>query len=98
MQRKASSPTVIENVGSVPVDVQEGDTYQFACDVDTRSGKRHLRGSTLRVLSRTTNSSFGEISASGYNWECVTCHGTSMWATLEQCISRGIVILKGRSN
>ena len=85
-------PKVIpnENFG-VKVDVQSGDVYEFLCNMSTRAGHTHPRGSRLYVHDRTTDPSFGEISESGYNWYCRTDFGISVWATLESCISRRLL-------
>lgn len=71
--------------------VQSGDIYRFAMDVSTRAGHTHPAGSLLHVHDPTTRSPHGEISESGRNWICRTDFGISCWATLEQCIGRGLL-------
>jgi len=80
----------IHNLG--PIDpVEPGHTYEFLFGMSTRAGHVHERGSLLHVEDRTTRTPHGEISESGSNWVCRTQHGTSVWATLEQCLSRGML-------
>ncbi len=82
---------VIYNVYNNMPAVQEGDTYKFMYDVDTRAGHTHKEGSLLHVLESTTSAPYGEVGESGSNWVCKTEFGTSIWSTLEQCISRDML-------
>ena len=86
--RFTSGPTVINNLQDI-APVAPGHTYEFKFDMSTRAGHTHKRGSLLHVEDRTTQTPHGEISESGSNWVCRTVYGTSVWASLEQCLSRG---------
>lgn len=72
--------------------VREGDVYQFLCDMSTRAGHIHPAGSLLHVVQQTRDAPHGEVSQSGSNWLCRTERGASIWATLEQCIGRGLLV------
>ena len=85
------TPTKISNLGVKGVVVKSGDVYEFLCNMSTRAGHTHPKGSLLHVHDRTTDTPHGEISESGYNWYCRTEIGISIWATLEQCIARGLL-------
>lgn len=78
----------VPNMGEV-APVQAGQSYEFLFDMSTRAGHVHPKGSILHVEDSTTSTPHHELSASGKNWICRTDFGTSVWATLEQCISRG---------
>ena len=79
-------------VERITPDVKPGDTYEFLTDMETRAGHTHKKGSRLKVVDSTRRCFHGELSASGTNWLCTTIYGTSEWATLEQCISRGLFL------
>lgn len=83
------NPKTMPNYGEVNP-VQPGDVYEFLYNVETRAGHTHPKGSLLCVHESTTRAPHDEISASGKNWICQTDFGVSTWATLEQCISRGL--------
>lgn len=84
-------PVIVPDIYSgITPNVNVGDCYQFKYDMSTRAGHIHLAGSYLYVVDFTVKSPFDEISASGKNWVCKTVHGTSIWATLEHCISRNL--------
>ena len=87
-------PTIDDAGRPVEVTVKPGQVYEFLCDVSTRAGHTHEKGSLLIVQDSTTKTPHGEISQSGVNWVCETRYGTSVWATLEQCIARGLFRLK----
>jgi hypothetical protein len=84
--------TRIDNLYGINPEVKPGDVYRFQCDVSTRAGHVHPKDSFLTVLDSTTRCRHQEISASGKNWVCSSQFGTSEWATLEQCISRGLLV------
>ena len=89
---KRKTIVVIENHDIFPVSpVAPGDIYTFVCDMGTRSGHTHVAGSVITVLNGTKEAPHGEISASGTNWICQTKFGEGCWATLESCISRGLL-------
>ena len=90
MMEGRSKPKVISNLG-VKVQVQSGDTWKFLCNMSTRAGHVHPKGSLLHVHDKTTEAPHGEIGESGFNWWCRTEFGLSIWATLEQCIARGLL-------
>lgn len=82
---------MVRNVANI-VPVKPGDKYEWTCDVHCRSGAIQEEGSIIEVLDSTRKCSYGEISESGYNWVCRTADGlVSEWATLESCISRGLL-------
>lgn len=78
----------IRNLRSV--EVAAGDVYVFIYDMETRAGHTYPRNSILRVLEATDKAPHGEIGEVGHNWVCRTDYGTSIWATLEQCVSRDL--------
>ena len=84
-------PTVNDSNEHQTVSVTAGDVYCFMDDVYTRSNLVHNKGDLLLVLDSTLQTPHGEISESGVNWVCETRHSTSVWATLEQCIARGLL-------
>ena len=81
---------VIYNVGPLPWGINDGDVYEFVSDMSTRAGHVHRKGSFLYVLRPTFETPHQEVGESGFNWVCLTDHGISIWATLAQCISRGL--------
>jgi hypothetical protein len=89
---RTMAPKVIPNLNGIKPFIQAGDCYQFVYDMSTRAGHNHLRGSYLYVIESTTEAPFGEISESGLNWRCKTKHSISVWASLEQCLSRGCFV------
>ena len=90
MERKTI--VVIDNSSHHPVPpVAPGDIYTFRYEMSTRAGHIHEKGSVITVLNGTKKAPHGEISASGTNWICQTKFGEGCWATLEQCISRGLL-------
>lgn len=84
-------PKVILNLKPVRP-IENGDVFEFLYDMETRSNLVHWRGSTIEVVGLTSETPFGEISARGFNWICKTEHDVSVWATLEQCLSRGVLL------
>jgi hypothetical protein len=82
---------VIPNVRNDPVTVQPNYVYEFACDMSSRSGVMYKAGDEIRVVEATQSTPHNEIGVSGCNWICETKHGRSVWATLEQCVSRGML-------
>lgn len=73
--------------------VKFGDKYEWTRDVACRSGAVQEEGSIIEVLDCTRACTWGEISESGWNWVCRTADGlVSEWSTLEQCISRGLLV------
>lgn len=89
--RVPNSPTII-TIEKPVRKIEVGDTLEFLCDVSTRAGNVHQQGSLIEVLSFTQETPFGEIGHRGYNWVCRTQYGDSNWATLESCLSRGLLI------
>lgn len=83
---------VIENYyGAHPFVVAPNDIYEFMGPCITRTKQLNPVGTLLFVIKSTKDTPYGEISASGHNWICSTQFGISCWATLENCISRGIL-------
>lgn len=87
-------PTVDDSWKSQSVVVHSGEVYEFLFDVHTRGGLVHETGDLLEVLDSTQRAPYGEVSQSGVNWVCKTKYSTSIWATLEQCIARGLLRLR----
>ena len=71
--------------------VQAGDVYEFTNDVWLRSGHIAEEGDRLHVIEPTGQVPFGEIGPDGVNWKVDAGNGFTVWATLEQCISRGLL-------
>ena len=84
---------VIHNLGPVERPVQVGDVYRCTYGLQTRTGHFYPKGSWIQVVGPTTDAPFGEIGESGVNWVCRTTKGESVWATLEQCLSRRVIQL-----
>lgn len=78
------------------ISVRTGDVYQFAIGVSTRAGNIHQPGTLLVVQNRTKETPFGEVGPRGVNWQCITEYGSSIWATLESSIERGLLRLVHR--
>ncbi len=80
---------VITNLGQT-IRGQSGDVYEFTSTISTRAGHLHPCGSLLYVHDHTQEAPHDEIGENG-NWWCRTDFGLSIWATLEQCIARGLL-------
>lgn len=75
------------------VTVKAGNMYRVdVSGVSCRSGFMHLQGETLEVEAPTMDVPFDEVGPRGINWIVKTRHDTSVWATLESCIARGILV------
>lgn len=72
--------------------VKAGDVYEFTRDVYARSGHIFEEGDTLHVIEATGQTPYGEIGPDGVNWKVDAGNGYTVWATLEQCISRGLLV------
>ena len=83
-------PNTMSSSNPNPV-VKDGDVYVFNQPMNTRAGHVHQKNSIIFVLKSTTETPHNEISASGNNWICSTKFGIGCWATLESCISRGVL-------
>lgn len=82
--------------GPERVKVREGDVWRWLFDVQCRSGRTERRGSLLFVHDRTGHAPHGEIGPNGHNWICRSEDGfISVWATLEQCVERGLLQKEG---
>lgn len=79
------------------ISVRTGDVYQFTTGVSTRAGHNHYPDTLLVVQARITGAPHGEIGPRGYNWQCISQYGSSVWATLESCIERGMLKLVHRA-
>jgi hypothetical protein len=73
--------------------VKAGQVYRWLFDVWTRAGHVMQKDSLIEVLDSTQKTPHGEIGESGTNWICRDMYQTSVWATLEQCLSRGLLEL-----
>lgn len=72
--------------------VVAGDVYEFTHNILTRGGDILPKGSKLTVVEPTGQTPYGEIGPAGVNWKCDAANGFTVWATLEQCISRGVLV------
>jgi hypothetical protein len=72
--------------------VKAGDVYEFTRDVWARSGHIFEEGDQLKVIESTGQTPWGEIGPDGCNWKVDAGNGYTVWATLEQCISRGLLV------
>lgn len=81
--------------GEQSIYVREGDVYEFDVNVSTRAGHTLQKGDRLTVLRRTTETPHNEIGPRGCNWVCRTFYGDTVWATLEQCLDRGLLHIVG---
>ena len=81
---------VITNVRPVPP-VEEGTVWEWNFDISCRNGKTIVKGSRAEVIERTGMTPHGEIMEGGYNLLVHTANNTSVWATFEQCVSRGLL-------
>lgn len=81
---------IIPNIGPLPWEVQPGDIYEFRSNMYCRDGNVYHIGDRLFVRYRTLETPHGEIGEANRNWVCDTQYGSSVWATLEQCVSRGL--------
>lgn len=92
-----STVAVIPSCSDEQPSVREGDIYEVTTypGLLCRSGRVLLQGSRLYVIQRSRDVPHNEISASTWNWlvrESADDH-VSIWATLEQCIQRGVLRL-----
>ena len=72
--------------------VMSGDVYEVLIPKLTcRSGLVHLKGDRLIVMRHTKEAPHNEVGPLGYNWIVKTKHDVSVWATLESCITRGLI-------
>lgn len=77
-----------------PVEILPGQIYVWKCNVSCRDGSLLPAGSEVQVISITQDAPYGEIMERGYNLICKAANGTTVWATLEQCLSRDMLELK----
>jgi len=71
--------------------VEEGSEWEWTCDVACRSGVICQKGSRAKVVEKTGMYPHGEMMEQGYNLLVNTNGSTTVWATFEQCISRGLL-------
>jgi hypothetical protein len=88
--------TIISPVSEIPA-VEEGSVWEWLVDVDCRSGHTIPKGSKAKVVKRTGLAPYGEIMDRGYNLLIEAANGITIWATFEQCVSRGL-LRKVKSN
>lgn len=74
-----------------PVKVVARELYRFTIEIYCRDGTVFDVGEPLRVISATDAIPYGEVGPNGHNWLCDAKNGLTVWATLEQCISRGVL-------
>jgi hypothetical protein len=77
--------------GSTHIFVAPGDVYEWIVPCSTRAGHVIPVGERLYVLARTSDTPYNEIGPRGHNWLCRTSYGDTVWATLEQCLDRGLL-------
>ena len=82
---------VIEQVDAGRHEAPEGSVWEWTSDVRCRSGYIMKKGSTARVIERTGMTPHGEVMDRGYNLLVETNWDVTVWATFEQCISRGLL-------
>lgn len=81
----------LNTLSASKIQVRAGDVYVFMTNCSTRAGHIHPKDSLLYVHDNTGATPHDEIGPHGTNWLCRTQFGVSVWATLEQCIERGIL-------
>lgn len=74
--------------------VKAGEKYTWKYGMQCRNGKILPAGSFAKVIEETGMIPFDEVMDRGYNLLIETVHGTSVWATFEQCLSRGLLVKK----
>lgn len=76
-----------------PVDpVPARSKWEWLLDVSCRSGRIQAKGSVVEVLEFTFDAPHGEIMDRGYNLLVREPGGeVTVWATFEQCLSRGLL-------
>ncbi len=81
---------VVANVK--PIDaVEPGTTWEWLRCMKTRSGLRINAGLIAAVVAKTDNAPHGEVMERGYNLLISTDGVLSVWASFEQCVSRGLL-------
>ncbi len=73
------------------IKVLPGDHYLWQHTVSCRSGLSHKKGTGLFVWLATQDAPHDEKTDHGTQWVCQTNLDTSVWATLESCIHRGLL-------
>lgn len=86
-----SENTVVVNVKEIPP-VEVGSAWEWQRDMKTRGELRIGRGSIAIVLARTDDAPHGEVMERGYNLLVSTDGVMSVWASFEQCVSRGLLV------
>lgn len=76
----------------VPIVVERGDVYVWQDDIHCRDGSIMKAGSLVRVIHATQSTPYDEIGPNDCNWVCEADNGTTIWATLEACIARGLLV------
>lgn len=71
--------------------VEEGSEWEWTSDVSCRSGVICQKGSRAKIIEKTGMYPHGEMMERGYNLLVNTNGSTTVWATFEQCISRGLL-------
>lgn len=71
--------------------VLPGDRFIWKYDIICRSGKTIPKGSEALVIEQSGMTPYDEIMERGYNLLVKTANGVSIWATFEQCVSRGLL-------
>jgi hypothetical protein len=71
--------------------VEEGSVWEWNYDVYCRDLNVIPKGSRAEVIERTGMTPHDEIMERGYNLLIHTANGTTVWATFEQCVSRGLL-------
>jgi len=81
---------VVSNVKAIDP-VEPGSVWEWLRHMKTRGAPRINCGMAAVVLARTDSAPHGEVMERGYNLLIATDGVVSVWATFEQCVSRGLL-------
>ena len=82
--------TKIPNLSNIDP-ILPGDKFIWKFDISCRSGKVIPKGSIAEVIEQSGMTPHNEIMERGYNLLVKTANGVGIWATFEQCFSRGLL-------
>lgn len=71
--------------------VEEGDVFEWLLNIKCRSEKVLREGTRAKVVGKTDLTPHDEIMDRGYNLLIEIEGETTVWATFEQCLSRGLL-------
>jgi hypothetical protein len=81
---------VISNLSKIDR-ILPGDKFTWNFDISCRSGRTIPKGSVAEVIEKSGMTPHNEIMECGYNLLIKTAGAVSIWATFEQCYSRGLL-------